>query len=433
MTHIRRFQWILYLALPAVAFAQSAPSTETAQLTVVTDRPDALYHAGDPVTFKITLQRPPDTGEPGPITYTLSNDGEGKITEGKLKPAAEPQTVTGTLHHPGFLRCDVMWKPPKGKPVSARAGAGLDPLKIPPSMPAPDDFDAFWAKQKRKLAEVPMTPKLTSVPSPGNDIECFDLQVPCLGPTPVSGYFVRPTNAKPKSLPAILSVHGAGVRNSNLGQAVQDARRGAIAMDINAHGLPNGRPKKFYEQLSNTELKEYRTRGRESRETCYFLGMYLRLIRAMDFLTHQPEWDGRTLIVHGSSQGGGQSIVAAGLEPRVTLFCANVPAMCDHTATVNGWPRLVPRGPDGKPDPKILDVARYFDAMNFASRTRAEALVSVGFIDDTCRPSSVYAAYNNLKGPKRIINEPMMPHASWPNFKNAEAEMISAHLKRAKP
>ncbi len=40
--------------------------------------------------------------------------------------------------------------------------------------------------------------------------------------------------------------------------------------------------------------------------------MFLRMERAIDFLASQPEWDGRILIVTGSSQGGGQAIVAAG-------------------------------------------------------------------------------------------------------------------------
>ena len=36
---------------------------------------------------------------------------------------------------------------------------------------------------------------------------------------------------------------------------------------------------------------------------------------------------------------------------------------------------------DGKPDPACLQAARYFDGMNFATRAKAEAIFSVGFID----------------------------------------------------
>ncbi len=92
-----------------------------------------------------------------------------------------------------------------------------------------------------------MKPTLTSVPSTVAGIESFDVQIPCVPPRPVSGYFARPAGAGPKSLPAILLVHGAGVGSSSLGGAVSAAKRfSALAMDINAHGIPNGKPEAFY-------------------------------------------------------------------------------------------------------------------------------------------------------------------------------------------
>lgn len=93
---------------------------------------------------------------------------------------------------------------------------------------------------------------------------------------------------------------------------------------------------------------------------------------------------------------GGQSLVAGGLDERVTIIAPGVPAIGDDSGNgagrVNGWPKLVPAGPDGKPDPQILDAARYVDPVNFATRCRADAIMSVGFIDAVCRSSSRYAA-----------------------------------------
>jgi len=54
--------------------------------------------------------------------------------------------------------------------------------------------------------------------------------------------------------------------------------------------------------------------GMESRSDFYFRGMYLRLIRTLDFLASQPEWDGKRILVIGESQGGGQALAAAGLD-----------------------------------------------------------------------------------------------------------------------
>jgi len=159
--------------------------------------------------------------------------------------------------------------------------------------------------------------------------------------------------------------------------------------------------------------------------------MYLRLVRAIDFLTAQPEWDGKIVVVRGTSQGGGQSIVAGGLDNRVTFFSAGVPAMCDHSGKaagrINGWPKLVPDN-DNKPDPKVLQVARYFDCMNFAPRSKAQAMVSVGFVDAVCPPTSVYAAYNALPQPKSIYSEQLTGHASMPKFNDLTAAAILKHI-----
>ena len=48
--------------------------------------------------------------------------------------------------------------------------------------------------------------------------------------------------------------------------------------------------------------------------------------------------------------------------------------------------------------------------MNFATRVRCPGIVTVGFIDATCPPTSVYAAYNTLPGPKQIFNDPPSTH-----------------------
>ena len=434
---MRRYRVVPLAALLTVlTWSVSLRAAEpTYQLAVVTDRPEAIYAAGDKVKFLVTLKKDGQEATEGAVSYTVDKDGAPPANRGTLKLGSGPMTIEGSLAEPGVLRCHVVYMLPSKKPITALAGAAFDPEKIKPSMPVPDDFDAFWALQKAKLAQVPMKPVLTPVKSANPKVECFDVQIPCAGPRPVSAYFGRPVGAKPKSLPAFLGVHGAGVRSSSLGVAMGRAGQGFLAMDLNANGIPNGKPEEFYKALANGDLKGYWHAGREDRETCYFLGMYLRLIRAMEFLTSQPEWDGKIFIVAGSSQGGGQAFVAAGLDSRVTFFTANVPAMCDHTGKaigrINGWPKIVPEK-DGKPDAKILEVARYFDAMNFATRTRADAAVSVGLIDGTCAPTSVYAAYNNLPGKKRIVVEPLMGHASSPKIGKAFAEAEAEHLAKMK-
>ncbi|HUR56560.1 MAG TPA: acetylxylan esterase [Opitutaceae bacterium] len=431
MKKLRCFLSLSCAAGVAIAALRAADATPTRTpprdvLAATTDRVDALYRVGEPVTFTLRLEEKGKPAESGEIEWTLTKDGVAPTRTGRVKVERGQATITGTLDEPGFLQCRATFQSGSTK-LTALAGAGISPLELKPSAPAPDDFDAFWLAQKKALAAVPMNPRLTPVKSPRDGVVVFDMRADCVG-APVSGYYARPVGAKPRSSPAILSVHGAGVGSSDLGSAVDGAKAGALALDINAHGLPNGRDTAFYQALAAGELRDYRIKGRESRDTVYFRGMFLRLQRAMDFLAAQPEWDGRTLVVAGSSQGGFQAIVAAGLDSRVSFFAAGVPAGCDHTGAlvgrVAGWPKFIPTG--STPAPEVVDAVRYYDCVNFAARSKAPAIFTVGFIDTTCPPTSVYAAYNAVRGPKEIFNDVSAGHTNTPE---ARAAMKAAVLK----
>lgn len=421
----RRFLFS-FLALASVSLAQQ-PVPQTLTVKAVTDKPDAIYQVGETVTFNIESSDAALTQ----VSAMLSEDGWKPQPAQSLPLTAGKGQLIIKVTKPGFTLLRVA-----AGQASAMAAAACDPTSIKPSLPIPDDFDAFWTQQKTALAKVPLKFSLTPKPKTAKNIEAFDAQIDALG-APVSGYFGRPKNAKPKSLPAILFVHGAGVGSSNLGSTAWAEREGGmLAMDINAHGLPNGRPVDFYKEQGAGPLKDYRYFGRSDREKNYFKGMFLRLVRAIDFLTSQPEWDGKTMIVYGSSQGGFQAFAAGALDARVSFICAGVPAGCDHTGTVvdriNGWPKLVSLT-DGKPHEAELQTARYFDNVNFAQRCHAKgAAVTVGFIDTTCPPTSVYAAYNALTIPKKIHIDTLAGHKNTPEATRFMQEAAYAHIRAMK-
>ena len=103
-----------------------------------------------------------------------------------------------------------------------------------------------------------------------------------------------------------------------------------------AHDLPFDRPADFYTQAAATTLKNYMTEGNDDRDKNYYLRMYLGCYRAADYLAHRPDWDGRTLVVMGTSQGGLQAVMTAGFYPGITAMIANVPAGCDTTGPLVG-------------------------------------------------------------------------------------------------
>lgn len=425
-------RWLAALSCASVSFlyAEKAPQIE---LTVESDREIPYYHAGEEVSFRVRLSGASEALQSAKVNVSVGQMGAPLVSQGKLQLTNGEATIDATLEQPGFLAVRVALKN-DNLSLSGVSAVAVDRDKILPSLPVPDDFDAFWQKQVQRLAAIPMNPRLTIVKNQAVDtVESFDVQLDGVAKG-VSGYYSKPKGAAPKSLPAILLMHGAGVSSSKLDNTVVWAQRQMLALDINAHGIANGKPKQFYEALAQGELKGYRYFGRSNREANYFGDMFLRDLRALDFLCAQPEWDGKTLIVYGSSQGGYQAIATAGLDERVTLLVAGVPAGCDHTGykvqRVNGWPKWVSRNAEGVFNEDEAETARYFDASNFAARCKAkEAIFTVGYIDGVCPPSSVYATYNALPVKKQILEEFKGTHTISAKVRAKMAQHVQRHVR----
>ena len=373
-------------------------------------RDGSEYKQGEQAEFCLTATK---NGQPVEIEFTgqITKDSVdiGKNFSGTTKNGKF--SIKGTLNEAGFLRCDVFLKVPnkdgKIKTVYILANAGFDVLKIKPSLPAPDDFDAYWDKQKKILASIPMNIQLKKVNSGDAEIEAFDVQADSFNGK-LSAFIAYPKNAKAKSLPAIVQAHGAGVYSSSI--PTNWAKLGFLAINFNANGLPNRKPAKFYNDLAQGELKQYYLKNCNDRDTIFFRTLYMRLMRAMDVVCAQPQWDGKNLVVIGGSQGGGQALAGGGLNPKVNVVVAGFPAICDHSGVVigrtTGWPHFVRTNANGNYDKKVVEAARYIDAVNFASRIKGKTFVLINYADNVCEPTSCYAAYNNIKAPKVLrINE----------------------------
>ena len=310
-------------------------------------------------------------------TVTLDKDGKATITYKATKP--------------GYYRIY------EGS-YKLSAGAIVDPYKIQAARPMPKDFNSYWDKLTATLKKTPLKPVLTPVKSPVKNMVAFDLQLPCpISKANVSGYFSKPAKAAPKSLPAILYVHGAGVVSASIPYVGNKA----LALNINAHGIKNGQPKAFYANLYKTTLKNYWHTGMDSRDTVFFRDMALRVYRALQFLKAQPEWNQKVLVVYGGSQGGAQGLMAAGLDPQVSAAVVNVPAVCDHGGASigreSGWPRFSSTKIYNSNPKKYLPILDYVDCVNFARRIKtAKIFMTTGTIDTTCVPSSVCSAFNAI-------------------------------------
>ncbi len=311
-------------------------------------------------------------------------------------------------------------------------GVLVDPDKLVPARKIPADFVQFWKKNLSLLAEVPMEVKRKKVEltsEEGRGLLCEDVSIRSLGDIPVTGYLVMPENAPAKSLPAIVCYHGAGYKSS---QKQLSFGQNAIVLDANAHGLENGREPEFYKEL-NRKIPCCVVKGRTSLEKSYAKYMFLRTVRALDFVKSLPQWDGKNLIVFGRSQGGTQSLVAAALCQDVSLCVANVPAMGDHAGkTVKrqpGWPVL-----NGRAGERIRKVSDYVDIVNLATLVECPAYLTAGLMDLICPATSIALVRNQMK--KGVCKElrlfPCMGHHAPGNLDKRDMIELLCRRERRK-
>lgn len=432
MRKLARFALVFAVLLLSAGAEAAAPSislgtSPSAKLTIRTDRPGAVYEKGEAATFLIELTEARKPVTNAEADCELSTDEFWKSEKTRVAIVDGKARVTASRDGPCILWMRLTYTRAEGEPVRTVAGVAFSPEELRPSMPPPDDFDEFWQQQKARLAKVPLNPKLEPINVEDDSIELYSVTMDNINDTRIYGYLAKPKGREP--FPAFLQVQWAGVYSLQSQWVTYRAQDGFLALNINAHAIENAKPEQYYEELTAGALKGYAHQGRESRQSCYFLRMYLSCHRAADYLASRPEWDGKHFIVYGGSQGGAQAIVTAALNPQVTAVAAGVPALCDQTARAlpdraPGWPRMV-AVKDGKLDPIHAEVARYFDVVNFARKVNIPAVIGTGFADLTCPSSSVYAAYNVIPGPKRMVLDPLSGHGgAKPNWQRELADFV---------
>ena len=406
------------------AIAADPVKADPVRIQISTDRQDALYECGGKVTFQgvVTQNDKPLTA--GKATVRISNDGMKTISTLELDLSENnPFKVEGTMTVPGFLQCEARLGKDKGY-----AGAGFEPEKIQPAAQVPEDFTKFWNDGIQELDKIPPDVKLEPLPKFSTpQFDCFKISFANIDNTRIYGFLSVPKDRK-GPFPALVSVPGAGP-----GHCIPDTdwvKNGVIVLLMNVHQYdpPTDNPvetKKIYDAL-NKPLT-YCHHGAPDRDKYYFRKSILGINRAINWLAERPDVDKARFAMYGSSQGGAFTLIMSGLNKNITAASANVPALCDHAGYKldrnPGWPRLV-----ANDDPEKLKMSGYFDTVNFARSITCPVIVSVGFIDTTCSPSSVYAAYNTIQAPKMIFNEPDMGHSQSKRFGAYQLEWLKGKL-----
>jgi cephalosporin-C deacetylase-like acetyl esterase len=392
---------VLAAVLALAGFAAASTAVDPLLLPAGAPEPtSAVLSTGETGTLRFAL--PEGTQE---ARYRVLEFGARERSRGVLIPGADgAAAVEVTLPHPGSVLVTVDGRGHDGVPFKARGGMLFSPERIAPASARPEDFDSFWDGHLAALDAVPLDTRLEPAPGAPDGVEFHHFSVSVGTPGRAHGQLAA--RAEGGRLPALVIFQWAGVYPLQSSWVLGRASQGWLTVNVLPHDLPMATPAAEFEALKTGRLRDYGALGAEDRNASYFLRMFLATRRVLDFVRAHPRWDGRTLVVMGTSQGGTQAIVAAALDPAVTAALANVPALCDQDGADGA--RAIPfpywiKKTEGRDPAAVRGAARYFDVAHFAPRVRAPVLVSAGLVDETCPPAGISAMANALAGPREIL------------------------------
>lgn len=287
----------------------------------------------------------------------------------------------------------------------------LDQLKTyKPDIRKPTDLDAFWQKTLDAARSHPINAVYEPIDYGLKLVDVFDVTFNGYGGQPVKGWFLLPKQRNSK-LPCVIEYIGYGGGRGfgfehllwpNMGYAyfIMDTRgQGSAWRHGDTADIPDG---------ANPSIPGFMTQGILKPETYYYRRVFTDAVRAIEAAKANDAVDSSQIALTGGSQGGALTIAAGALQPDVQVVMPDVPFLCHFERAIS----LTDNEPfqeirrylqihRDKIEP-VLNTLSYFDCATLAAKTQAKALYSVGLMDLTCPPSTVFAAYNNVPSQKEI-------------------------------
>lgn len=278
--------------------------------------------------------------------------------------------------------------------------------------PEPAGFGDFWMRTLDEARSAAKPVELTEVATPLRGVTSYDVTFSGFAGQPIKAWLNVPAGASGPLPIAIEFIGYGGGRGLPIDWLIWSAAGYAhLVMDTRGQGggWRGGDTPDQDVDGAGPSTPGQMTRGARSPETHYYRRLFTDAARAVETAAELPGVDASKLVTTGKSQGGALSIAAAGLVPdRVAAVVAGVPFLCDirRAVTIS----------DSFPFQEIVQFLRvnptkaeqtfatldHFDVVNLARRITAPALFSTALMDAVCPPSTVFAAFNEVPGPKEI-------------------------------
>ncbi|MEV7194489.1 acetylxylan esterase [Streptomyces sp. NPDC093510] len=282
-----------------------------------------------------------------------------------------------------------------------------------PDLPEPDDFDAFWEKTLLEARGHELDARFEVVELPLTGVRVFDVTYAGFGGHPVKGWLVLPARAVEEGpVPAVVEYigYGGGRGLPHMHLLWAAAGFAHFVMDTRGQGSAGWAQGDTPDPVgSGPAYPGYMTRGIEDPHDYYYRRLYVDAVRAVEAARAHPLVDASRVAALGVSQGGGLAIAVGGLVPDLAAITPDVPFLCDfpRATTLTDMPPYSEIASYLKArrggQERVFQTLSYFDGVHFAARGRAPALFSAALQDQTCPPSTVFAAFNAYAGSERSM------------------------------
>ena len=386
----------------------------SAQLTIVPDRENATYTAGEQMHFVC------NTHITGTYRYTIYLSVHTKpIAEGNIYlEAGNEKKIPFKMEEPGHVYCKIkIWT------HEAITGVVFSPWEIKGSVDTPSDFNSFWASQRALLDNIPINAVVTPFDTSDYSIS-YKMRLDNIEGRKVWGYISVPNGPGPFA--GIITMPPFGIIGDIVVPETTVAERGgAISITLSIHDddpevdSPDGY------MPDNYWVKE---------ENYYRYGL-LGAVRAIDYLFTRPDFDGESVGITGVSQGGGLSIVMTGVDPRIKAMAFTVGTMCGHSEfnyeKASGLPYYLrdSKGVHGTVahENATIEATQYYDGIHCLKQFQGPVYGSISYLDTISPPGTVFAALNSLEQERVILHAKDLSHWTAPQY---ETERLAFFKKQ---
>ena len=360
-----------------------------------------VFSDGDKQQMNLTLTNTLKAKAALKVVFVLKTDKfapvDSIVTTFELKAGA---TLSGLvpfkLPAPGFYRCTLFMEKDGATSIPETFNIGYEPEKIVSPRDAKPDFDAFWKETRAQLDAFAPDFRMELMPERSTGARnLYHVTMQSYGNVTIEGYYAAPK--APGKYPAIITYMGYG---SDPWFPNTDGEPGFanFVLSVRGQGIQKASQKLFW--------GDWIIWGLDSKDTYYYRGAFMDLVRGVDFLVSRPEVNVDQIVAEGGSQGGAFTLAACSLDARIKAAAPTIPFLSDYPDYFNivNWPKssfenYLKAHPD-KTWKEVYEILTYFDIKNLTGWIKCPIFMAAGLQDPVCPPHTNFAAYNQIRSKK---------------------------------